>query len=78
MSGWEAEPGRLANSWRRWAGRFQGRKLSISAGGLPPAAAQLCKYHANQRRGFKSQRLSVATIENIAAVKQTLHSEPEP
>jgi hypothetical protein len=50
----------------------------MSSGTRLPAAAQLSRYHESQRRGFTFHCFSVATIENMAAVRQTLQSEPEP
>ena len=66
------------NSARRSAERFQGRNGRMSSGALPPAAAQLSKYHVSQRRGLSFQWASVAKSENIVAAKRPLHSEPEP
>jgi len=66
-------------SWaRRWAVRFQGRNRSKSFGTRLPAAAQLSRHHEIQQRGFKRHCFSVATIENMAAVRQTPQREPEP
>ena len=66
------------NSARRSGARFQGRSRSTSSGTRLPAAAQLWRYDESQRRGLMFHCFSVATIENMAAVRQTLQSEPEP
>ena len=66
------------SSARRLVVRFQGRNGSMSFGTRLPAAAQLSRYQESQRRGLMFHCFNVATIENMAAVRQTLQSEPEP
>jgi hypothetical protein len=56
-----------ANSARRSEERFQGRNGRMSWGALPPAAAQLAKYHVSHNRGLIFQCASVANSENIIA-----------
>jgi hypothetical protein len=53
----------MANAARRSAERFQGKNGWMSAGSLPPAAAQLSKYHVSHNRGliFQWESVSVAT-----------------
>lgn len=66
------------SSVQRSAVRFQGKNCPTSSGVRSPVAAQLSKYHESQRRGFKPHCLSVAMIENMASVGQTLQREPQP
>ena len=66
------------NSARRSAVRFQGRNCAMSCGARPLVAAQFSRYQQSQRRGFRFHCFSVATIENMAAVRQTLQTAPDP
>src|SRR5271168_3839373 len=67
-----------ANECRCSADRFQGRNGSMSAGALPPASAQLCKYHVSHKRGLSFPKRNVANSENSMAAKRPLHNAPEP
>ena len=66
------------NADRRSPEKFHGKNGWISSGTLPPAAAQLSKYHVSHSRGLSFQWASVAKSENIVAANWPLHSEPEP
>ena len=50
----------------------------MSLGALPPAAAQLSKYHKSHSRRLIFQCASVANSENIIAASRPLHNEREP
>lgn len=63
---------------RRSSERFQGQNGWMSAGGLPPAVAQLSKYQVSHDRGLIFQWAKVANRENIVAASRPLHREPEP
>ena len=62
----------MANAARRSAERFHGKNGWMSSGALPPAAAQLSKYHVSHNRGLRFQWASVAISENMAAARATV------